>query len=362
MEIYENEKAKVLVSDNYNFILDKRNGKFQRWGETPEDDALSSPYGNEILDLEISQSVNEKDLDKFPRSKLVKDGGCKGNCPFCYKSNGKNLPTYNMTFETFFEIFDRMPRTMYSIAFGIMNIDTNPDFFEMARHAKKFGVMPTFTMHGLDEITSERVETISELMGAVAVSVYNKEKSYDWIKALTDAGMNQVNIHYFLSQETYNGAIELIEDLKVDPRLEKLNAVVFLHNKGKGNSKINNFHCLSDESYTNLISLCIHDKVRFGMDSCGANRFLKFAKNYDKDFYESVEGMVDPCESGLFSAYINVLGEYFPCSFMEGERDWKEGIKVLDYDSFLQVWESPRVEAWRSELHKCGRNCPRFKV
>ncbi len=49
---------------------------------------------------------------------------------------------------------------------------------------------------------------------------------------------------------------------------------------------------------------------------------------------------VDSCESfGIFSSYINVDGDYYPCSFCEGEKDWKEGISVLDCESFNKdIW------------------------
>jgi len=87
-KIYENEEKKLLRSENYSYDFSKVTGFFARWGKTVEDDPDFSPFGPEIMDLEIS--VN----------------GCPNNCPFCYKGNSNEAPT-NMSFETFKIIFDK---------------------------------------------------------------------------------------------------------------------------------------------------------------------------------------------------------------------------------------------------------------
>ena len=100
MRIVESEKAKVCQSESYNFIFNKDTGYFARWGKTKDEDPDMSPIGPEILDLEISSG-----------------GDCSGKCPFCYKCNGVNGdPTYNMTFDEFKTIFDKMPKTLTQIA------------------------------------------------------------------------------------------------------------------------------------------------------------------------------------------------------------------------------------------------------
>jgi hypothetical protein len=69
--IGENKKVKFLKSDTYNYIFNKENGQFFRWGKTRDDDPLFSPFGPEILDLEISK------------------GRCLGGCKFCSPSGTK---------------------------------------------------------------------------------------------------------------------------------------------------------------------------------------------------------------------------------------------------------------------------------
>ena len=89
---------KVFKSLEYHFVFDMSNGFFARWGKNKEDDPEFSPFGPEILDLELSTI-------------------CHRGCKFCYKSNmaqGKN-----MSFDTFKIIFDKFPKQLTQIAFGV---------------------------------------------------------------------------------------------------------------------------------------------------------------------------------------------------------------------------------------------------
>jgi MoaA/NifB/PqqE/SkfB family radical SAM enzyme len=65
----------------------------------------------------------------------------------------------------------------------------------------------------------------------------------------------------------------------------------------------------------------------------------------------------------VFSSYINVKGEFYPCSFTEGTEGWETGIDVSKVESFLKdVWHNERVVAWRTNLLGCGRSCPIYKI
>jgi hypothetical protein len=74
--------------------------------------------------------------------------------------------------------------------------------------------------------------------------------------------------------------------------------------------------------------------------------------------------MAEPCESfGMFSCYINVEGKYFPCSFSEGEDDWKEGIDLLTCTDFIkQIWYHPLVNKYRQLMIDTRRKCPIFDI
>lgn len=393
--IIENKGFKVIHGPQYNFVFNKINGHMQRFGETKTDDVVYSPIGPEILDIEISTSI--QDTSTVCSNRIVMDGGCKGLCPWCYKSNGK-LPTYNMTFEEFKVIFHKIANTVIrdnktgklleitdvneftdpkykfpahslfnlspltQIAFGIMNIDTNVVFFEMAEYCRKFGVAPNFTMHGLDDISDDTAKYIAETFGACAVSVYDKDKSYDTIKKLTDFGMKQVNIHQIVFQDNVDKVWDVINDVKTDPRLEKLNALVLLSLKQKGKGV--SFEPLSDMEYDKIVNHVITSKMSIGFDSCFCNRFVDSARRQGI-LTDEILNMSEPCESfGLFSSYISASGVYYPCSFMEKScKDWMEGFDMLKIDNFLdEVWFSKKLNKWRDKSLKANRNCLCFDV
>lgn len=348
MKIVETKEEKRIISENYNHRFFKKTGVSFRWGKTVNDDPLYCPYGPEILDLEISSG-----------------GDCLGNCPFCYKCNGGDQPTYNMSFEQFKTIFDKMPKTLTQIAFGIMNIHTNPDFFKMMEYSRKNGVIPNYTTHGLD-VSDEDVERTAKLCGAVAVSIVNKEKTYEAIRKYTEAGMTQVNMHYLLSEETYDNAFDIVEDISSDTRLKDFNAIVFLQYKSKGRHP-ESFHSVLDvDKYAELISYCNYLNVSYGFDSCSAPIFMKSIKDFKHK--KRLEMCAESCESfGMFSSYINCHGTYFPCSFCEGEDGWTEGIDVLNCKDFLKdIWFSEKINYWRNKMIENSvdgcRNCPIFSL
>ncbi len=339
LKIIENKRYKICKSSDYNFIFNKDTGFFARWGKNKDEDPEYGP-SPEILDLEISS------------------GKCRGKCKFCYKGNGKDENTHHMTFEEFKTIFEKINKNklITQIAFGICDINSNKDFFKMMEYSREHGVIPNYTCHGLD-VTKEVAKKTAELCGAVAVSIVNKEKTYDAIKLFTDEGMKQVNCHYVLSMESYDRAFEIIDDISTDPRLEKFNAIVFLQYKDK--NKNSDYHSVLDvEKYKKLINYCNKKKVNYGFDSCSAPMFIESIKDDPNNSY--LETMADPCESFLFSLYISCKGKVFPCSFGE---DIEEEIDVLNCNNFVKdVWNNEVAKSWRKKLIDNERNCPVYEL
>ena len=342
LKVIEKGHLKICRSSDYNFIFNKKTGFFARWGKTKKDDPQYGP-SPEILDLEISSGSD-----------------CKGKCPFCYKGNGVGEETHNMTLDEFKTIFHKLPKTLTQIAYGILNISTNSDFFPMMEYARNNGVIPNYTCHGLD-VTPEIAKRTSELCGAVAVSIINKEKTYDAIKMFSiDNNMSQVNMHYVLADQTYERAFEIVDDISVDPRLKQMNAIVFLQYKHKNENSP--YHSVLDvEKYKKLTEYCQEKNVRYGMDSCSAGIFIESMKNNpDK---KMMELFVEPCESGLMSSYISCKGKFFVCSFAEGEDEWVEGLDVLHCNDFIEdIWNHPRLIKWRERLIRNERNCPIYDL
>ena len=313
----------------------------------------------------------------LPNENYFADGVLVHNC---YKSNQPN-GSY-MPFDTFKVVFDKMnqPRTMTQIAFGVdAECVTNPDVWRIMDYCNENGVTPNVTVA---DISKETAENIVRRCGACAVSCYERNRNccYDSIKLLTDEAKRQgrdsfkVNMHLLVSHETEKFVFEVLNDRLNDERLKDMGAIVLLSLKQKGRGKV--FRKMDDEVYRKVIFFLQDNHISYGSDSCGANRLMASLKEYYKDKengdeqYKRVLGCISPCESLMESIYINVNGEVFPCSFMEGEDNWKEGIDLKNdkcRNFTAQVWNHPRVLEWRQNALRCincnGCNqCPHYEI
>lgn len=333
--LLENDKGKILLNDNYKFVFNKKTGFFVRSGKTKTDDPDPILGLPEIADIEISTSCSE---------------GCK----FCYKANIKNGEY--MSLKTFKIVFSKLPKTVTQIAFGIGDINSNPDMWKIFDYCNKNGVIPNVTVNGKG-ITDEIADKLVSKCGAVAVSLYDKDSTYNTIKLLTDKGLNQVNIHFMLANETLEKAYEVIKDIKTDSRLKKLKAIVFLSLKKKGRAE-KQFNNLSQDKFEEFMNILLSKNIPFGFDSCSAQKFIKTIKNHKEEKYKQLEVFAEPCESSLFSSYINVKGEYFPCSFMEGTKDWEKGLSVVECEDFIEdIWNSEINKIFKHKVIDCRNNC-----
>lgn len=321
---------KITVGPDYNYYFSKITGEFRRWGKTLEDNPDYSPVGPEILDIETS--IN----------------GCPNNCSFCYKGN-TNQPATNMSLEQFKNILSKFPKTLTQIAFGITGIQTNPDFIGMLEHCRHVGIIPNFTLSGID-LTDEIAEKCSKLIGALAVSAYQKDKNvcYNTVKKFTDLGVRQTNIHLMVSEETIDFVYEVLKDRLTDERLKGMNAIVFLGVKPKGRAS-QGYHSLSVDKYKDLIEYCFTNNISVGFDSCSAPKFEKAVRSMkvDAELEKRLIECSESCESSLFSSYINVSGMYWHCSFAENEKG--EGFVDVNgtNDFLLDVWHSDEVKRFR---------------
>lgn len=178
-----------------------------------------------------------------------------------------------------------------------------------------------------------------------------------------------INIHCMISEESYEDTLMLLEDCKSDKRLEGLYAVVFLSLKKKGRGK--KYSSLSMKKFKSLVDTAFDLGVNFGFDSCSAPKFMLSVKN--RKNYKELEMVSESCESSKFSSYINARGEFFPCSFIEGEvledgQDWSSGLDVVNCNNFIKdIWMHPRTIAFREKLLKTVDeqgccNCPHFNI
>lgn len=342
-DITESGSIKDLRSPGYNYHFNKNNGSFFRWGKGLNDDPDYSPCGPEIADIEIGticSGINDKP------------------CPHCYKSNG--FSGRNMFLDTFKKVFRNLNKgQLTQIAFGIGDIDENQDMFKIMEYCRSYEVIPNITINGA-RLTESIINQLTNLCGAVAVSRYNpKDTCYNAVKSLTDNNHKQINIHQLVSTETFHDCLETMQDTKDDPRLSKLNALVFLSLKPKGSR--NNLTKLPYDKWKYLIDYALENKIPIGFDSCSAPIFMKATKDH-KD-YPKFKNMIEPCESLLFSVYVNVKGEVYPCSFLEQQDQYVGDAKLLSLD---EIWDSHCAKEWRNKLlgtnHNDCRSCPIFDI
>lgn len=346
--LLDSASAKILQSKDgsFNHFFNKQNGYSEVYGRTREDDPDYSPFGPLIADIEITT------ICAGPRN----EKGIHVPCNFCYKSNSPD-GTY-MSLDTFKEVFIRLPKTIGQIAFGVDATGTsNPDMFEIFEFTRENGVVPNLT---IADVSDEVADKIAALAGACAVSLYdNKDVCYDSVKKLTDRGMTQCNIHFCYNSANYHKIHDIISDIKTDPRLSKLNAIVFLALKQKGRGI--GFKPLEFDKFKVIVEKLLDNEIRFGFDSCSANPFLKAVK--DHPLYENFLQMSEPCESTLFSSYIDVHGDFYPCSFCEKIEGWENGISVKDCINFIDdVWFNEMTIKFRHNLIDKKRSCPVYDI
>jgi hypothetical protein len=349
--VYDSTFEKKVRSENYNYNFDKKSGKFYRWGKSLKDDPDFAP-APEILDIEVSTICNG----------VPDKNGAKKPCSFCYKSNTPNGK--NMSLETFKKVIDCYPLFLTQIALGAdSECSSNPEIFEMMKYARSNGIVPNITVANISDSTAKK---LSEIAGAVAVSRYSdKNVCYDSVKRLTDLGMNQVNVHFMISEQTFEDCKETLNDILADSRLKGLNAIVLLSLKKKGRGE--KYTPLSECKFKYLVDFCLEHNISFGMDSCSAPKFLNSVKGHK--YYNEFLVRAEPCESfGMFSSYINVEAKYFPCSFCESShQDFMDGIDVLKCkDFFKDIWFGDLVSKWRKIMierrMRKDYSCPIFEI
>lgn len=333
MEVIDKKDYKELKSKKYNYKFNKITGYFER------DTELSySPYGPEILDLEITSG-----------------GNCLGKCDFCYKCNNITTPQINLSMDNFKIILDKVNQNnqLTQIAFGITNFYANKDFVPMMAHARSKEIIPNYTTHGLD-IDDYAAQMTKQLCGAVAVSINlnnikNTYKAIESINIFNKNGMHNINIHYMLSKETFVN-IPLLLRILIENKIQFKN-IVFLQFKNKSTDK---YHSVDKEIFKKIIEIMHVFNVPYGMDSCSAGTYLEALNELSPKALEQQKEYIESCESSLFSSYINCKGEFFPCSFAEKGK----GLDVIHCKDFIKnIWENKKTVEFRMKLLKTTSLC-----
>lgn len=299
-------------------------------------------------------------------------GGCKcadipnGCSVDCYQGKRPFNPDADMKLEDYKRIVDEgAANGLMQVALGgAGNPNDHRDFAEICRYTRSLNIIPNYTTAGVG-LTDAMVAATKQYCGAVAVSwhthVVNGQRvgndyTVQALNKFTKANC-RTNVHYVLSRETIDDAIELLEtgtvpvvvNNVVEHVLLDVNAVVFLLYKpvGKGRQELV-LTLDQDAPKLRRFMALVSDKRSFkvGFDSCTIPAVLAFNDQVDPQ-------STDTCEGGRFSAYISADMVMVPCSFDQNHR-WGVDLRKL---TVAEAWDSLKFAEFRSHLRTACVGC-----
>lgn len=313
-------------SPEYNFTADPATGLTFRWGATMHDAPASAPWP-ELADISISSY-------------------CTAGCSFCYRSCTSS--GVFMSLDEYSYVLEQLTHPhwgpVFQVALGGGEPLEHPDFLRMIEMTRQRAIVPNFTTRGM-KVTTNIATALSGMVGAVAISASSLQScSFDSVERFIDAGIT-TNIHYLLQRQSVTEAIEIVEG-QHDNTLERVNAVIFLTYKPMGRATKNG--CLAWGEEMRRFMQCVDtrsSKVRIGFDACMVP-LLMHATRTDRR-------LIDPCECGFFSIYIDEQLNVLPCSFAPEGRD-SFNLRVHD---FQRIWSDLLAGFRARQSNDCRRQC-----
>jgi len=286
-------------------------------------------------------------------------GSCLNQCEFCYQGPVKEP---NMKLEDFKTIIDQVKHHTNQVALGGRgDPNLHPRFKEIVEYARENGVVPNYTTSGI-HLTDSQIE-ISKMCGAVAVSDYGSDFTYDALSRLMDAGI-KTNIHMIFSRHKFDSALKIIHGFnpwltsqhrqaKSMVDLDRLNCVIFLLFKPQGSGR-DKLSMIPHDWQIETFAKKVFDpdcKFKIGMDSCLVNHVLKYIEPNPMQ-----KMAIDTCESSRMSVYISPSMHMIPCSFAD-HPEW--GVKINGKKTIDYIWNrSMKFKQFRSRLKKNPSCCP----
>lgn len=320
-------------------------------------------YFNTFTGAELLQGINgKKDPFKLELPSLLDIGimgSCKNKCPFCYQGHSSEP---NMKLDDFKKIIDETKHHVNQVALGGRgDPNKHENFKEMVEYARKNNVVPNYTTSGIN-LTDNEIE-ISKLCGAVAISDYETEHTFDAIKRLAKAGI-KTNIHIIFSQVSFDKCIQILHGhnpwkvfdgskrkFKYFVDLNDINGVIFLLFKPSGAGKILTGYVPTKYQIKVFSSLVLEPEAKFkiGMDSCLVNYLVDNIKITEKQ-----KIFLSTCEASRMSAYITPDMKLMPCSFAE-RKIWAVPIRK----TLKSTWNnSLSFKKFRKALKNKPQQCP----
>ena len=330
-----NKFVEVFNPDNGFYM---RSGIIDEHGKETEKDPFMRNFPN-LLDIGI--------MGHCHNSKL---------CPVdCYQS-GHTTKLDNMSLNNFKKIIDQAKGKVFSVALGGRgDPNKHENFEEIVKYSKENAVAPTYTTSGL-ALTDKEIDITKKYVSAVAVSAYSAEHTYSAVRRFIAAGI-KTNIHFVLSNESIDVALDIVKNIDKHEWLKGVNAFIFLNfkNVGCGALKAENIIDYRDSKVKELFNLVDTKKLPFGIgfDACNCANVSKLMTHYDTK-------SVSCCDAATFSAYISSDMIMVPCSF-DAARLFGCDISKLTMD---EAWNSLQFEKYR-DLQRIGlpgkcENCKHF--
>lgn len=271
-----------------------------------------------------------------------RDGRCMAMGTDCYQS-GHTISQTDMSVDDFEWIARQCRGRCNQLALGGRgDPDEHEDFEELLRISRRYDLVPNFTTSGYG-MNEEKADIISQYCGAVAVSFYRAEYTYDTIRLLVEAGV-KTNIHYVVGSNTIDEAVKRLKDNDFPPGV---NAVIFLLYKPVGEGRAENMLNADDDRVRAFFeSIELDHPFKVGLDSCSVPGVVDFCKAIDPSSLEA-------CEAARFSCYIGPDMVMSPCSF---DRELKFAVS-LKGTTIDEVWNSQAFEAFRSIQRDSCRDC-----
>jgi radical SAM protein with 4Fe4S-binding SPASM domain len=295
-------------------------------GRTLKEDPSAAPWP-ELADISISNH-------------------CTEGCDFCYRGSSPNQEFMSLSDYRFVlsQLANRRWGNVFQVALGGGEPLEHPCLFEILDTTVQFRVVPNLTTNG-KHLTSAVARHLAGRVGAVALSVSDLETcNHTAIEHLTSAGI-KTNLHFLLRKRSVQQAIQIL-DGQYDDMLAEINAVIFLTYKAAGRaSLLDRLHWDEDlRAFVRAIDPA-RSTVRFGFDACFVPLLLH-ATQVDRR-------LIDPCECGFFSIYIDENLNVKPCSFTTGSSHCFS-LREMGVE---QIWTEALEEYRESVSNACQRQC-----
>ena len=323
----------MLIRDigEYHFRADAQTGLTMRWGKTLHEDPIWAPIP-ELADISISNH-------------------CSKGCSYCYRKSAKNNEF--MTLEQYERVLDALNHPKYGnvfqVALGGGEPLEHPEFVQIIEATLKREIVPNFTTNGMC-LTEDVCKAIRGKVGAVALSITRVGELEREKAAMLSKYNIRTNVHYVLSAKNIGEAIEIVSG-KYNEVFEGVNAIIFLTYKPAGRGKMDGVMQSGPEleRFVQLVNEYDNKGVKIGFDAC-------FVPNLLYKGFKPAE-MVDVCEAGFFSVYVDHKMNVSPCSFSGGTDAYS-----LEEYGFYDIWENKFADYRGRMQNMCNVDCAVHEV